>query len=72
MSYKIDYNNLKYVTINNNIEYNFSESKDPITFLKEIKRGKMSLEETKFYQQDYLNYLNIIRKGNKMLNKEKP
>ena len=65
MSNQTDYDNLKYVAINSNTEYNFSESTDPITFLNEIKKGKMSLEEAKIYQQDYLDYLNIIRKGNK-------
>ena len=62
---KIDYDNLRYVAINSNTEYNFSELTDPITFLNKIKKGKMSLEEAKIYQQDYLDYLNIIRKGNK-------
>ena len=33
---KIDYNNLKYVAVNNRTSYNFSESEDPITFLNEI------------------------------------
>ena len=71
LSNKIDYNNLKYVTINNHTEYNFSESKDPITFLNEIKKDKISLEEAKFYQQVYLDYLNIIRKGNKNAEQKK-
>ena len=55
LSNKIDYDNLKYVTINNNTEYNFSESTDPITFLNKIEKGEMSLEEAKIYQQDYLD-----------------
>ena len=71
LSNKIDYNNLKYVTINNHTEYNFSESKDPITFLNEIKKDKISLEEAKFYQQVYLDYLNIIRKRNKNAEQKK-
>ena len=65
LSNKIDYNNLKYVTINNNTTHNFSDITDPITFLNEIKNGKLSLEESKTIQQYYLEYLNIIRKGNK-------
>ena len=43
LSNKIDYNNLKYVTINNNTTHNFSDITDPITFLNEIKNGKVSL-----------------------------
>ena len=62
---KIDYNNLKYVAVNNRTSYNFSESEDPITFLNEIKKGETSLEEAKATQENYLDYLNIIPKGNK-------
>ena len=47
------------------MDYNFSELLDPITFLNKIKNNEMSIEEAKEYQQDYLDYLNIIRKGNK-------
>ena len=62
---KIDYDNLKYASVNKRKEYNFSELSDPITFLNNIKKGEMSLEEAKEYQQDCLDYLNIMRKGNK-------
>ena len=62
---EINYNNLQYVAVNSGKIYNFSESTDPITFLDKIKKGKISLEEAKTYQQNYLDYLNIIRKGNK-------
>ena len=65
MNNKIDYDNLEYVVYSNKKIYNFSELADPLTFLDEIKKGKMSLEEAKIYQQNYLDYLNIIRKGNK-------
>ena len=62
---KIDYDNLEYVVYSNKKIYNFSELADPQTFLDDIKKGKMSLEEAKIYQQNFLDYLNIIRKGNK-------
>ena len=65
MNNKIDYNNLQYENVNSSKIYDFSELTDPLTFLDEIKKGKMSLEEAKNYQQNYLNYLNIIRRGNK-------
>ena len=65
MNNKIDYDNLKCVAVNSRTSYNFSELTDPLTFLDEIKKGKISLEAAKIYQQDYLDYLNIIRKGNK-------
>ena len=62
---KIDYDDLKYVALNSGKIYNFSELKNPLTFLNKSKIGEISLEEAKDAQQNYLNYLNIIRKGNK-------
>ena len=47
------------------MEYNFSIEKDPISLLKAIKDGEMSLKEARDRQRNYLKYLNIIRKGNK-------
>ena len=65
LSNKIDYDNLKYVAINNITTYNFSDITGPITFLNEIRNGEISLEDAKTVQQYYLDYLNIIRKGSK-------
>ena len=62
---KIDYNNLKYVSVSSRASYTFSELEDPSTLLNEIKNGETSLEEAKIEQQNYLEYLNVIRKGNK-------
>ena len=68
---KIDYNNLKYITANNRSSYTFSEIEDPITFLNEIKKGKKSIEEAKITQENFLEYLNVIRKGNKNAGQKK-
>ena len=62
---KIDYDNLKNVVYSSKKIYNFSELKDPLTILDEIKKGEMTPEEAKNYQKDYLSYLKNIRKGNK-------
>ena len=62
---KIDYDSLKYIVERSAVEYDFNELKDPITFLEDIKNGKISLEKAKEKQQGYYNYLNAIRKGNK-------
>ena len=62
---KIDYDNLKYVVERSGVEYNFNKIKDPITFLKDIKEGLISVEESKEKQKDYYSYLNTIRRGNK-------
>ena len=68
---KIDYDNLEYIAVNSRTTYNFSDIADPLTFLNEIKNGEMSLEEAKNIQQNYLDYLNIIRKGNKNAEQKK-
>ena len=47
------------------MEYNFSIEKDPISLLKAIKDGEISLKEARDRQKNYLQYLNIIRKGQK-------
>ena len=65
MNNKIDYNNLKYVSVNNRSSYTFSGLEDPLTLLNEIKKGGTSLEEATTEQQNYLEYLNVIRRGNK-------
>ena len=62
---KSDYDNLEYVAVNSGKIYDFTRLKDHLTFFEEIKKGKISLEEAKNNQQNYLNYLNIIRKGSK-------
>ena len=69
---KINYDNLKYVVESSGEEYEFNKIKDPITFLNNIKKGKISLEEAKEQQKDYYNYLNTIRRGNKSNNQEEP
>ena len=68
---KIDYDNLKYVVERSGLEYNFNKIKDPITFLKDIKEGKISVEEAKEKQKDYYSYLNTIRRGNKNASEER-
>ena len=65
MNNEIDYNDLDYVILRKNMEYNFSIEKDPISLLNAIKEGEISLEEAKNRQKNYLHYLNIIRKGYK-------
>ena len=62
---KIDYDNLKYIVESSGYEYRFNKIKDPITFLDDMKKGKISLKEAKDQQQNYYKYLNTIRKGNK-------
>ena len=62
---KINYDDLYYVVLSKDMEYNFSIEKDPINLLKAIKDGEISLKEARDRQRNYLQYLNIIRKGHK-------
>ena len=71
MNNKIDYDDLEYVILSNDMAYNFSVEKDPISFLNDIKSGKTTLKKAKEAQQNYLYYLNIIRKGNKNENQKR-
>ena len=65
MDNEIDYDDLDYVILSKDMEYNFSIEKDPISLLKAIKDGEISLKEARDSQGNYLHYLNIIRKGYK-------
>ena len=65
MNNKIDYDDLEYVVLSNDMAYNFSVEKDPISLLDDIKSGKTTLKEAKDAQENYRCYINIIRKGNK-------
>ena len=71
MNNKIDYNNLKYVVVSSGDEYSFDKLDNPLVLLNEIKKGKISLEEAKNEQQNYHNYLNKIRRGNKNANQKR-
>ena len=68
---KIDYDNLNYVVARSGKKFDFGSTKDSITFLNDIKNGKISLEEAKNKQQNYLNYLNVLGRGNKNANQKK-
>ena len=69
---EIDYDDLDYVILNKNMEYNFSIEKDPVSLLNDIKKGEISLEKAKDRQKNYLHYLILYEKEIKMLYKEKP
>ena len=62
---KIDYKNLNYIVLSSGDEYDFNNLDDPLTFLNNIKKGKISLNEAIEQQRNYYNYLNIIQIGNK-------
>ena len=47
MNNEIDYDDLDYVVLSKDMEYNFSIEEDPISLLNDIKSGKTTLEEAK-------------------------
>ena len=71
MNNKIDYNTLKYVVASSGDEYRFNKIEDPITLVNKIKNGKILLKEANDQQQNYYNYLNTIRRGNKNANQKR-
>ena len=52
-----------YTVMSSGEEFEFDRSEDPLVLLNDIKKGKISLEESKNLQQDYEKYIIEIRKG---------
>ena len=64
-NHNVDYNNLNYEVITSGDEYQFNGLEDPLVLLKEIKQGKISIQEAKNTQKEFNKQLNLIRRGNK-------
>ena len=71
MNNKIDYNNLKYVVVGTDDEYNFDNLDEPLTFLNNIKKGEISMKKAIEQQHIFFKYLNLIRIGNKNDNQKR-
>ena len=61
----VDYNNLNYEVITSGDEYQFNGLEDLLVFLKEIKEGKILIQEAKNTQKEFNKQLNLIRRGSK-------
>ena len=46
-------------------ETDFSEAENPITFLNKIKSGEITIGDAKELQEEFNNYLKMIRRGSK-------
>ena len=55
--------NYEVITIGD--KYQFNGVKDPLVFLKEIKEGRILIQEAKNIQKEFNKQLNLIRRGNK-------
>ena len=56
---------MDYEVITSGNKYQLDGVKDPLIFLKEIKEGRISIEESKNIQKQFNKQLNFIRRGNK-------
>ena len=61
----VGYNNLNYEVITSSDKYEFDGLKNPLVFLKEIKEGRILIQEAKNIQKEFNKQLNFIRRGNK-------
>ena len=68
---KIDNGDLEYVVVGTGDEYDFNNFDDLLTFLSNIKKGKISMNKTIEQQYNFHKYLNIIRIGNKNDNQKR-
>ena len=71
MNNKIDHNNLNYVVADTGDKYSFDHLDDLLTFLNNIKKGKISMEKAIEQQYNFRKYLNLIRIGNKNDNQKR-
>ena len=62
---KNNYDKLNFIVENTGAKTNFTEVKDPMIFLNNIKTGKLKLEEAKNLQEDFNKLLKNIQKRNK-------
>ena len=72
MNKDIGYRNLNYAITSNGEKFEFTESEDPLVFLNDIKKGKISIQEAKNIQKEYNKYLSLYEEEIKIENKEKP
>ena len=68
---KIGGNNLIFTTLCTGGGVDFSRKNDPLTFLKKIRDGKITIERAKELQEDLNNNIKKIRKGNKTQEQKK-
>ena len=72
MNNKIDYDDLDHVILSKDMKYNFFIEKDPISLLKAIKDGEISLKEARDRQKIIYNIQILYEKDIKILYKKEP
>ena len=62
---KVDCNNLIFTKLSTGNTIDFSKKTDPLTLLKKIRDGKITVERARVLQEDFNNNIEKLRKGNK-------
>ena len=68
---KIDDNNLVFTILSTGETIDFTRKNNPLTLLKKIRNGKITLERANELQEDLNNAIKKIRKGNKTQEQKK-
>ena len=68
---KIESNNLIFTILSTGETADFSQKNDPLTILKKIKDGKVTIERPKLLQEDLNNNIKKLRKGDKTQEQKK-
>ena len=68
---KIDDNNLVFTILSTGETIDFTRKNNPLTLLKKIRNGKITLETANELQEDLNNAIKKIRKGNKTQEQKK-
>ena len=63
---------MKLIVNTNGLETDFSELKNPVVFLDNIKKREISIEETRYKQEQFNNYLKKIIIEDRFEEKKKP
>ena len=68
---KIDGNNLIFTTLSTGETIDFTGKNYPLTLLKKIRDGKMTIKRAKELQENLNNSIKKLRKGNKTQEQKK-
>ena len=63
---------MNFISKSSSNETNFSEVEDPITFVNNTESNKITLEQAKASQEDFNEYLKLIRRGTKTEEQKNP
>ena len=65
LSKKFDYGDMKIIVNSSGLESDFSDLRDTVAFLDNVKNSEISIEEARYKQEEFSRYLKKIRIRNK-------